>query len=761
MVDYSRPGGDAAQLFVFEKFGTLNTKANRPMIKDEEFSWIENFMPLGDGNLRTLYAEGAAIYTAPTGRTIVYKYSYNLDSTSYIAAFLDNGTAVQINVATQATTSISATSGLFYDGTTLPDCVQWQATYLVIITVVAGSPNTYFIWDGAVLYQAGTVSPDVDITNGGTGHTSAPTVTAFGGSGSGSAYSATVENGSVTKVIVTNPGSGYLSTDGVVQLAFSGGGSDTSAQATASVSTAGGLGAINITNSGSGYTTSSVISFSGGGGSGAAAVISGLVSGAITQITITNPGTGYISAPTISVTVGSGFTGACDVRYGQVSSIAVTAGGTGYHDNPQVVISAPDSLSLPVLQATAIAVTSGGVVTSITVTQEGLGYTKAPTVTLVGGNNAAAATVTLMPFGIAGTTLETFQNIIWTANGPKVSFTAPGSTSNFATSAGGGSFSSTDNFLRVNYICLKQTNGTLYLIGDSSTNSITNVQTNVANGVSTTVFNNSNIDPQTGTPWRDSVSVFGRAIVFANSSGVYALYGGAAEKVSSPLDTLFANATFNTGAGGGVTPTAAVATVYGIRTYMLLYTTIDPYQRAQRTLLSMWDGQKWWEASQIAGMSYVISQELNSVLSSFMTDGSKIYEMFQTPSTALTKVFQTKLRGDPAPIDFKQVNGIYVLAETTEGDNNTYTLSLDNENGQGAPFNIAVSGTLVFIGSTGAPLTFVGSGPIVWTAAGLAAVQTGTPAYYGRYIGLTATTNAADSTILQLITLYNPYSPVP
>ena len=49
MADYNRPGGDSAQLFVFEKFGTLNTKANlrkflegwqgRALKDDEEFDF--------------------------------------------------------------------------------------------------------------------------------------------------------------------------------------------------------------------------------------------------------------------------------------------------------------------------------------------------------------------------------------------------------------------------------------------------------------------------------------------------------------------------------------------------------------------------------------------------------------------------------------------------------------------------------------------------------------------------------------------------
>ena len=147
MGDFDLPGQDAAQIFVFEKFGTLNTKANRPSIKDEEFAWNNNWMPIGDGNLRTLYAEGAAIYTAAGGRTIIYKYEFNFGGTAYVAVFLDNGAAVQVRLSDGATTTISSTANLFYNGGSLPQATHWEATYLIIIASTGA--NRYFIWDGS------------------------------------------------------------------------------------------------------------------------------------------------------------------------------------------------------------------------------------------------------------------------------------------------------------------------------------------------------------------------------------------------------------------------------------------------------------------------------------------------------------------------------------------------------------------------------------------------------------------------------------
>lgn len=81
------------------------------------------------------------------------------------------------------------------------------------------------------LAAAGGVSA-VSLGAGGTGYTSAPTVSITGGGGTGATATATVSGGVVTAVTITNPGSGYTTAPAV---AFSGG-SGTGAAASAEVS---------------------------------------------------------------------------------------------------------------------------------------------------------------------------------------------------------------------------------------------------------------------------------------------------------------------------------------------------------------------------------------------------------------------------------------------------------------------------------------------------------------------------------------------
>lgn len=151
---------EAPLQFVLTDFQGINTRSERPAIDDNEFYWIENYLPVGKGNLRSLWSNGASIYTAPAGLTIIYKYFYNIGAAAQCAVFLSDGTAVQVNTSTGATVTITSNLNFFYDGGAyLPAAAQWSSSGIVIATMatVAGG---YFAWDGATLYSQGMAAPN-------------------------------------------------------------------------------------------------------------------------------------------------------------------------------------------------------------------------------------------------------------------------------------------------------------------------------------------------------------------------------------------------------------------------------------------------------------------------------------------------------------------------------------------------------------------------------------------------------------------------
>ena len=110
---------------------------------------MENFIPLGAADARTLYDNATALYTA--AHTIVYDFTFNIGTTFYKALFLSDGSAVAVNLAGGTTTMGAA--GTFAVSTTLPACAQWGASGIVIVTSAG-----YYAWDGT-LYSPGNFAP--------------------------------------------------------------------------------------------------------------------------------------------------------------------------------------------------------------------------------------------------------------------------------------------------------------------------------------------------------------------------------------------------------------------------------------------------------------------------------------------------------------------------------------------------------------------------------------------------------------------------
>ncbi len=198
----------------------------------------------------------------------------------------------------------------------------------------------------------------ITVSEGGSGYTSAPSVTLSGGGGSGATAIAAIAGGAVTTIAVTNPGSGYTSAP-LVTLA-GGGGSGASATAAFGAAT---LQSITLLAGGAGYAAAPTVTISGGGGSGAAAMAA-VNGGAVTAITLTDAGKGYTSAPTVTLTGGGATAAATAIAvFGRsVAGITVIDPGSGYTAMP--VVSVPNSINP--LPADLLAPTGTSLVSSYT-----------------------------------------------------------------------------------------------------------------------------------------------------------------------------------------------------------------------------------------------------------------------------------------------------------------------------------------------------------------------------------------------------------
>ena len=362
----------------------------------------------------------------------------------------------------------------------------------------------------------------------------------------------------------------------------------------------------------------------------------------------------------------------------------------------------------------------------------------------------------VMPTGIQGTGVTTYQGRVWIINGSTLLFSAAGSYVDFSTGDGGGATPSSDSTLRVNYIALINTNGFLYLIGDSSVSYISGVTQSTSGSVTTTTFSLQNADPQTGTPYPGAVSLLGQDIVLGNQYGVHVSYGGRVTKVSDELDGIYATiANF-----GGLQPSSASAIIFGKRVWMLLIQITDQVTGQPVNKLMMWDRKKWWTSGQDITLNYIATQEVNSNLTAYGTDGTNIVPLFQSPSTGFSKTLQSKLWAKPHYMVGKAASRLWGLFQYYSNLSPELNVTIDNET-SGSPITLDPSSgsELLWYNSSGGLITWTSNvGALIWTrtGTGIAVLQPTAIAQNGALLGLTLQTQAADMAVLSMAIGYEP-----
>jgi phage tail sheath protein FI len=273
------------------------------------------------------------------------------------------------------------------------------------------------------VYTNGLIT-GASIGNGGTGYTSAPTVTISDGSGGGfgAAGYAEIAAGKVVGVVITKAGADYTNP----VITFTGGGG-TGATATAiltryaqeaggdfpvgkAVLSGGAITAVTLASNGSGYTTAPTVSIiPAAGDTGTGATATAILNGSgITGITVTIGGSSYAN-PTVSFTGGNRRAGGtvpqahAVVQSGVITSIVIDDAGSGYTSAPTVVITDASGSN-----ASATAQIGTSSLLSINITNGGTGYKKVPEVTLTGqaGVQAVIGNVTVGPSTIVGVTFQ-------------------------------------------------------------------------------------------------------------------------------------------------------------------------------------------------------------------------------------------------------------------------------------------------------------------------------------------------------------------
>jgi len=345
---------------VVKNFTSLNTKANRTAIKEEEFAWIENAMPIGHGNIKIVPAQSSVKDLSGNaiafGNTVSYLTSANIDVSDYIVAFEANGRAQYAKLDSSGTANVGnvANAGTF--SVSGVSAAQYKNQRVII-----GDPsNGLFTWDGANLSSIGSVGI-IGIRNAGNGYVTTPSVTLSAPQELTGNVQATAEatignvGGSnvITSITLTNAGQGYTSPPTVT---VAGGNATVNATALASLITfKTGTVSVVMNTFGTGYNNSSNITVTIGDGTGwttratGNAIVSG---GQLTQVIMSNPGAGYTSTSNVKViladsspTPGSGATATGIINLDQIVDVATFSGRAWVAAGRTVYYSAAGSYS--------------------------------------------------------------------------------------------------------------------------------------------------------------------------------------------------------------------------------------------------------------------------------------------------------------------------------------------------------------------------------------------------------------------------------
>lgn len=706
---------------VIKNFKGLNTKANRTAIDETEFSWIENAMPIGFGNIKVVKAQsrvttgaGANISANATVTTIE---NANINGSDYLLAFENNGQGQYVNITTKTLGNISAVGAFSNSNVSI-------AQYKDERVIIADPDKGLSSWDGTSLVSIGSVGT-IGITNPGSGYVSAPTVTISAPNDANGVQATAVSTittgaGGISSIDVTSGGSGYTAVPGVIIGApDQTGGTQATAFATIS---GGAVVAITVVNAGSGYTTAPSVSFS----SGAATATAVVATGQVNSISLTNAGTGYTSAPTITISAPpSGVTATAIASYVTFAtgtmSVVITNGGSGYINAANTVVTITGTGT----NAAGQAIISGGQVTQVIMTNPGSGYLANTTVTITGGgattNATAVAAVTTNPI----VDVATFSGRVWVAQGRTVTYSAAGSYSDF-TSVSAGSFTLTDSTLHGNIRALMSANNYLYIFGDDSINVFSDLR---VTSTGSTLFTNANVSASVGTRRIKAIFPYFRSVLFMNDYGVYALVGSTTSKISDQLDGIFPSIDFT------MPVTAGQVLLNNILCAAFNF-TYAPTGVTPRQVQAVFFDKKWFITSQGA-LDLITSVPVAGVINMYGVVNKDFYQLYASSTANINSMIQTALSPMQDTIRTKQALKFGVEAILSQGA--TFNITVDSEQGSSPTYTLA--NYAQWLNNSNDVIPWVNNSSVVigWLFTNGYYLYKSDAQQYGKYLGLTLT----------------------
>jgi hypothetical protein len=277
-------------------------------------------------------------------------------------------------------------------------------------------------------------------------------------------------------------------------------------------------------------------------------------------------------------------------------------------------------------------------------------------------------------------------------------------------------------------------NDFLYIFGDDSINVFSNVQVQT-NGA--TLFTNTNVSASVGSKRANAIFPYFRSVLFLNDYGVYALVGSTTSKISDPLDGVFPNIDFtNPVYAGQVLLNNILCAAFNFRYYDAQFT------QSYRYIQAVFFEKKWFITSQDNALNYITSVPVGGKVTLYGLSNSKdLYQLYGNATSNVTSRLQTSLLPMADPIRTKQALKFGIEATLTNGA--SFVVTVDSESGSSPP--ITLTNSVLWVNNSGESISWINnsSAVILWIYATGYALYKSDAQQWGKYIGLTMTSNSA------------------
>lgn len=430
------------------------------------------------------------------------------------------------------------------------------------------------------------------------------------------------------------------------------------------------------------------------------------------------------------------------VDIGSVGSVTVNNGGANYVA-PTLSFSPPGQTGG--VTATGEAVLLGNTIASVIITEAGIGYTSAPTVTVTDtGGNGAGANITCTLFSQNGNSVATFGGRAWIADGRTVYYSAADTYNDFV-SVSSGFITLTDSTLRTDISTIIAANNFLYIYGEDSINVFSDVRINSTTGE--TIFTNTNVSASIGSNFKYAIFPYFRSMLFMNRYGVYALVGATTSKISDDIDGIFTNIDFTKPITGG----QVLINNNLCAAWTFTYNDPDNGTTTPRKLQAVFFDRKWFFTSQGSTIARTASAVITGNITLYGTTGQNLIKFYSDTTTGQDWEVVTALWPMGDPIRDKQALKVGIEATLTSGFAN-FDCIIDSENQVAPP--IEFQNSIDWLNNTNTIIQWTNNNSVTigWTSNFILGgnnyyLYKSDAKMYGKYLGITLTGDTPPFTI--------------